>query len=50
MSKEQIDSNERAAFKQWLDSVYQYPIQRLNHFEHNLEVRATIQSVLISVQ
>ena len=39
MSKEQVEETERNAFKKWLDGIYaQHPKNRLNYFEHNLEV------------
>jgi hypothetical protein len=44
MTKEEIDESEKRAFKQWLDETYKYPIERLNHFEHNLEVHLALPS------
>lgn len=39
-TKEKVESNEEKMFKQWLDNLYTtYGQQRLNHFEHNLNVR-----------
>jgi len=39
MSKEQVAQNEENSFKQYLESVYtEYPKDRLNWFEHNLNV------------
>ena len=38
-SAAQLHEAEDAAFTGWLESIYgQWPVERLNHFEHNLEV------------
>eukprot|EP00741_Cyanophora_paradoxa_P018853 tig00021098_g18199.t1 len=39
MTHEELDASERASFQRWLDGVYSaYEPERLNFFEHNLEV------------
>lgn len=39
MQKEEIEENERKYFEEYLAKIYStYPLQRLNHFEHNVEV------------
>ncbi|KAL6045209.1 Guanine nucleotide-binding protein-like 1 [Balamuthia mandrillaris] len=39
MSKQQLERNEQQYFEHWLDTIYKnYPQERLNWFEHNLEV------------
>ena len=38
-SKEEVEGQEAAMFREWLKSVYdRYPVERLSFFEHNLEV------------
>lgn len=38
-SKLELERNETRYFEHWLQSIYkQYDVDRLNHFEHNLEV------------
>jgi ribosome biogenesis GTPase A len=37
--KSSLEQRERSYFKQWLAEIYRrYPVERLNYFEHNLEV------------
>lgn len=37
--KHSLELRERGYFKQWLAEIYRrYPVERLNYFEHNLEV------------
>ena len=38
MSVEQIEENERRYFEKWIRQIYTYPKERLNYFEHNIEV------------
>ena len=39
MSKEQVEQQERIVFKRWINKIYDNtPLERLNYFEHNLEV------------
>ena len=39
MTKEELEQNEASYFQQYVQHIYaQYPSERLNYFEHNLEV------------